>query len=171
MNTVIRAMVVGAVLAGVSGTVSAQQPDAAQAQPAAPKPAALTFNDDVALWTIAVKPDKTADFERVMARLHEGLTNSKQPQRNEQGKSWGVVRMAKPLPDGNIMYVHVISPVVPGADYTVMQILYDEFPDERLALYELYRGSFAQNLALVTGDVAIDMAAPAGAPQATAAGN
>jgi hypothetical protein len=43
--------------------------------------------------------------------------------------------------------------VVTGADYTIMQILYDGFPDERQALYELYRGAFAQNLSLATGTI------------------
>lgn len=66
-----------------------------------------------------------------------------------------------PLPDGNIPYVHVVNPVVPGADYTVMQILYDAFPDERQMLYELYRGAFASNLALATGNVVVDLGTPA----------
>jgi hypothetical protein len=49
-----------------------------------------------------------------------------------------------------------------------MQILYDEFPDERQALYELYRGAFAQNLALAVGDVAVDMSEALGEPAQTA---
>jgi hypothetical protein len=120
--------------------------------------AKLTFEGDVALWTVAIKPDKTADFERVMQRLREALMNSNNPQRQAQGKGWKVMRMSKPLPDGNIAYVHVISPVVRGADYTIMQTLYDELADERQELYELYRGAFVRNLGLGIGDVAVDMA-------------
>ena len=56
-------------------------------------------------------------------------------------------------------YIHVINPVVPGADYTIMQTLYDEFPEERQALYELYRGAFAKNLSLATGNVVLSAAA------------
>jgi hypothetical protein len=59
--------------------------------------------------------------------------------------------------------------VVPNADYTVMQILYDELPDERQTLYELYRSAFANNLALAVGDVAVDMSQTLGAPVQTAA--
>ena len=59
----------------------------------------------------------------------------------------------KALPDGNIAYVDVISPVVQGADYAVLQTLYDELPNERQELYELYRGAFAQNLALSNGSI------------------
>jgi hypothetical protein len=38
-----------------------------------------------------------------------------------------------------------------------MQTLYDAFPDERQALYELYRGAFVQNLSLATGHIVLDM--------------
>ena len=38
-----------------------------------------------------------------------------------------------------------------------MQLLYEAFPDERQALYDLYRGAFAQNLSLATGPVVVDM--------------
>jgi hypothetical protein len=58
---------------------------------------------------------------------------------------------------------------VQGADYTIMQTLYDEFPDERQQLYDLYRGAFAKNLGLGFGDIAIDMATnPAAAAQTAA---
>jgi hypothetical protein len=129
----------------------------------------LTFDGDLALWTVAIRPDKTADFELVMNRLREALMKSDDPQRREQAKGWKVVRVDKPLPDGNIAYVHLINPVVQGADYTIMQTLYDEFPDERQQLYDLYRGAFAKNLGLGFGDIAIDMATnPAAAAQTAA---
>jgi hypothetical protein len=129
------------------------------AQQAAPK---LTFEGDTALWTVAIKPDKTADFEKIVAKLHEGLAKSDKPERKQQVAGWKVMKLAKPLPDGNIAYVHIINPVVPGADYTVMQALYDMYPEERQVLYELYRGAFAANLSLAVGN----MVAPAGAPRA-----
>jgi hypothetical protein len=62
------------------------------------------------------------------------------------------------MPDGNVVSVHVMNPVVRGADSTILQILYDEFPDERQARYELYRGAFAQSLSLASGSFAIDTA-------------
>ncbi len=132
-----------------------------QAQDAA-KPAAhqkLTFQGDVALLTVAIKPDKTAAFEGIMTRVREALAKSSDPVRQRQAAGWKLMRIEKPMADGNIAYVHVISPVVPDADYTVMQILYDAFPDERQALYEAYRGAFAANLSLATGRVAVDLSA------------
>jgi hypothetical protein len=59
------------------------------------------------------------DFERVMARLREALMHSEQPQRRDQARGSRVVRVAKPLPDGNIAYVHVINPVVAGTRRSV----------------------------------------------------
>lgn len=121
--------------------------------------AAFTMTGDVALWTVAIKPDKTADFERVIARLQYALTHSSNPARRQQADGWKVVKMDRPMPDGNVVYVHLISPVVKGADYAVLQILYDELPDERQDLYQLYRGAFAQNLALSSGAIVMKAAA------------
>jgi len=107
--------------------------------------------------TVAIKPDKTADFELVMTKMRASLMKSADLMRRQQAAGWKVMRMAKPLGDGNIAYVHIIQPVVSGADYTIMQTLYDAFPDERQALYDLYRGAFAQNLSLATGSIAVDL--------------
>lgn len=126
----------------------------------APAPQKTTFEGDTAIWMVAIKPDKTADFEKIMMKLREGLLKSEKPERKQQAAGWRVMKMAKPLPDSNIAYVHIISPVVPGADYTIMQILYDEFPEERQALYDTYRGAFAANLSLMTGATALDMSKP-----------
>ncbi len=122
-------------------------------------PQAFTFDGDVALWTIAVKPEKTGDFEAIMAKLREGLAKSTNAQRRAQAAGWSVMKLAKPLPDGTVAYVHVINPVVHGADYSVMQVLYDEFPDEKQALYDKYRGAFAKSLSLAVGPRVIDMSA------------
>jgi hypothetical protein len=117
----------------------------------------LTFDGDTALWTMAIKPDKTADFEKVMTKMREALLKSADPARQRQAAAWKVMRMTQPLPDGNIAYVHIIHPVVKDADYTIMQTLYEAFPDERQALYELYRGAFARNVSLATGTIAVDL--------------
>jgi hypothetical protein len=123
---------------------------------AKPHPPAFTLSGDIALWTVAVKPDKTSDFERVLARLRTALRHSSDPKRQRQAAGWRVIKIEKPMPDGNIAYVHVISPVVTDADYSVLQTLYDELPKEGPELYELYRGAFAQNLALTAGSIVMD---------------
>ena len=138
-------------------------PTAVATQAAAPPVPAhqkFTFDGDTALWTVAIKPDKTADFEKIMTKMREALAKSTDPQRRQQADGWKIMKVAKPLPDGNIAYVHIVNPVVKGADYTILQTLYDAYPDERNALYELYRGAFAQSLALATGSVAVDLSSP-----------
>lgn len=120
------------------------------------QPAAFTIEGETALWTVAIKPDKTQDFETIMTKLRDALRKSQKPERQEQAAGWKLMKTDKPMPDGNIVYVHVIEPVVRGADYTILQILYDEYPDERQALYELYRGAFAKNLSLVSGAIVVD---------------
>jgi hypothetical protein len=109
------------------------------------------------LWTVAVKPDKTADFEQIMQKMRSALMKSADPMRREQAAGWKVMRMTQPLGDGNIAYVHIVHPVVKDADYTIMQTLYEAFPDERQALYEMYRGAFAKNVSLAVGSIAVDV--------------
>jgi hypothetical protein len=134
---------------------------ASRAEQAQPNSPAFTMDGDIALWTMSIKPDKTGDFEKVMAKLRAALAKSTDQTRRQQLSGWKVMRVKKPLPDGNIAYVHIIDPVVLGADYTIMQVLYDEFPEERQTLYDLYRGAFASNLSLATGTVAFDMSGSA----------
>jgi hypothetical protein len=117
----------------------------------------FTFDGDTALWSVAIRPDQTQAFEQVMAKLRHALTNSQDPVRRQQAQGWTVVRLSTPMPDGTVPYVHVINPVVNGANYSIMQILYDEFPDERRALYDQYRSAFDRNLSLATGTIAIDL--------------
>ena len=154
MRSVLGLSAAGILLLTLCAVPAHAQTEAAATQPA---PQKLTFGGDVALWTVAIKPDKTADFEQIMTRLRDALMKSPDADRRRQAEGWKVMRLEKPLPDGNIAYVHIVNPVVAGADYTVMQILYDAFPDERQALYEMYRGAFAQNLSLASGKVVLDM--------------
>jgi hypothetical protein len=121
------------------------------------QPTAFTIDGEAALWTVAINPDKTQDFERVMAKLREALLKSQKPERQQLAAGWKLMKIDKPMPDGSIACVHMINPVVRGADYTILQILYDEFPDERRALYDLYRGAFAKNMSLVSGAIVVDL--------------
>lgn len=123
---------------------------------------ALTFDGDTALWSIAIKPDKTADFEQVMTKVRDSLMKSEKPERKQQAAGWRVIKGATAMKDGNIVYTHVINPVVKGADYTIMAILYEGFtdPGEQRNLYELYRGAFGANLGASAGSVAVDLSKP-----------
>ena len=79
-----------------------------------------TMEGDLALWNVAIRPDKTADFDQFLGKLKEALTKSTAPEAKQQLAGWKVIKVAKPLPDGNIHYIHVINPVA-GADYIALQ--------------------------------------------------
>lgn len=134
--------------------------EAAQSAAADHQNKGVVLNGDVALWTVAIKPDKTADFERVLARVRDALQKSDKPERKQQAAGWRVMKVNEPLPDGNVAYVHIITPVVPNADYTLLKAIYEEFPSESQPLYEIYRGAFAKNLALASGSIVMDMSKP-----------
>ncbi|HET9384769.1 MAG TPA: hypothetical protein VFO67_06450 [Gemmatimonadales bacterium] len=153
-SAVRRAIVAAFVMLAMSGGLTQTAAGNAQSETAAHK---FTFDGDAALLTVAIKPDKTADFERIMTKVRQALLQSPDPQRKQQAAGWRVMRVNKPLADGNIAYVHVIHPVVKDADYTIMRALYEAFPEERQALYDTYRGAFAQNLSLATGSIVVDL--------------
>jgi pyruvate/2-oxoglutarate dehydrogenase complex dihydrolipoamide acyltransferase (E2) component len=149
------------VLGIVAGTLSAtaanaQQPPpaAAPAQQAAAPPAARMFASDGGLVLNFIKPDKTADFEAVIAKLKEALQKSEKPERKQQAASWKVFKSPDPAAGGNTLYVFVIDPSVKGADYTVSTILAEAFPTEVQALYKQYAEAYASgqnfvNLSLI----------------------
>jgi hypothetical protein len=118
----------------------------------------LTMDGDLALLSVAIRPDKTGDYEKILGKVKEALTKSTAPEAKQQLAGWKVVKGLKPMPDGNVVYTHVITPV-PGADYNILQVLYATFTDpaEQKELYELYRGAFAANLGLSAGTIAVDL--------------
>jgi len=129
-----------------------QQPPAGQAQAA---PTARTFANDSGMVLNFIKPDKTADFEAVVAKLKEALAKSDKPERKEQAKSWQVFKSPDPAAGGNVLYVFLINPAVKGADYTVSNILAEAFPTEVQTLYKQYAEAYASgqnfvNLSLVS---------------------
>jgi hypothetical protein len=115
---------------------SGQQP--AQ-QPAAQTPG-RTFSSDAGMLFNMIKPDKTADFEAIVARVKEALEKSPNPIRKQQAAGWKVFKSVEPgmaLPDGTraVLYIFYIDPAVKDADYTITKILAEAFPSEVQDLY------------------------------------
>ena len=143
-----------------AATLFAQTPPA-QGAPAQPAPAAQaaptarTFASDAGMVLNFIKPDKTADFEAVVAKLKEALQKSPKPERKQQAATWKVFKSPDPAAGGNVLYVFMIDPSVKGADYTVSTILAEAFPQEVQALYKQYAEAYASgqnfvNMALVS---------------------
>lgn len=113
-------------------------------QPPAQQPAAQTpgrtFSSDAGMLFNMIKPDKTADFEAIVARVKEALAKSPNPVRKQQAAGWKVFKSVEPgmpLPDGTraVLYIFYIDPAVKDADYTITKILAEAFPSEVQDLY------------------------------------
>jgi hypothetical protein len=152
-------MTIGAVAIVVAMAGAYRLGEAAQTAVEEHQKSGLVLNGDAALWTVAIKPDKTADFEKVLARVRDALQQSTKPERKQQAAGWRVLKVDKPLPDGTIAYIHIITPVA-NADYTLLKMIYEEFPSESQQMYETYRAAFVKNLALASGSVVMDMSKP-----------
>ena len=89
------------------------------AQPAEP---VLALEGDAATITILIKPDKTADFEAVLAKLKESLAKNEKPARKQQAAGWTVYKANSPGPNGNTIYVMLITPIVKGEEYDISRL-------------------------------------------------
>ncbi len=112
-------------------------------QPAQSAPNARKFASDAGMVFNFIKPDKTSEFEGVVARLSEALQKSDKPERKQQAVSWKVFRAIEPGANGSVLYVFTIDPAVKGVDYTVSTILAEAFPTEVQALYKDYAEAYA----------------------------
>lgn len=101
------------------------------------------FGSDAGMVLNFIKPDKTSDFEAVVAKLSEALQKSDKPERKQQAGSWKVFRALEPGANGSVLYVFTIDPAVTGADYTVSTILAEAFPTEVQALYKEFAESYS----------------------------
>jgi len=139
-----------------------------QANVVAPPPPGRVFAAEQGLIFNAVKPDKVADFETVIAKLRQALAMSKDPVRNQQGWGWKIFKAAEPGPNASVLYVFVMDPAVKGADYGVAKILAEAYPAEIAELYRMYTGAFA-----TAGQTLLNLGpVPApGAPASTAPGS
>jgi hypothetical protein len=139
------AALVAMTFAGAS-TVTAQEPAAAPAAPQAEKPVfplpQKCQDCDVALITVLIKPDKTADFEMVLNKVKEALAKSEKPERKQQAAGWLVFKSNEPV-QGNTVYIMRIDPIVNGAEYDLMRIIADVFPVEVQEIFAKYKDAFA----------------------------
>jgi hypothetical protein len=97
---------------------------------------------EVALITILIKADKTADFEMLLNKVKEALAKSEKPERKQQAAGWVVFKSAEPY-QGNTTYIMRIDPIVKGAEYDFMRIIAEVFPTEAQEIFPKYRDAFA----------------------------
>jgi hypothetical protein len=104
---------------------------------------------DAGMVFFPVKPERTADFEKVMAKLRDALAASDDPVRKQQAAGWKVFKAVEPGPNNTALYVFLIDPAVKGTDYAFWKTIYDEFPAEVQELYRLYTAASAAGQTLL----------------------
>ncbi len=139
---------------------AAQQPAAQQPAGEEPKKPAgpeLKYTGDAVVVAYAVNTGKEADYEKVLGLLKAAL--AKNPARAAQAAGWKVYKSSVSLtPDGAPAYIHVINPVVKDADYSIVNIVYENSSDqEKLDFYNLYKGALMKPLMQIQGPLALDL--------------
>jgi hypothetical protein len=127
----------------VAGLLLVAAPVAEAQEPAAPGAPVLTLDGDVALVTVLIKPDKTADFEFVMGKLKEALAKSEKAERKQQAAGWKVFKSAQAGPNNTAVYVMRIDPVVKGQEYDITRLIAEVFPVEVQEVFAKYKDAFA----------------------------
>jgi hypothetical protein len=151
----------GVVLAGAmfilpAFSQSASAQEAAQQQQAAVQK--ITYEGDAVIIAYNINPGKDADYDQVLQKVRDALQKSPKPEAKQQLAGWKVIKNAQKQPDGSSVYVHIISPVVPGADYSLTNIVYEAASDEeKRAFYDLYRGALMKPLFQIQGPMALDL--------------
>lgn len=132
-------MLAGLLVSG--GAIQTPSPAARQAGPSASVPVAQAdyrFPSGAGLLFFYVKPDKTADFEAIAARLSDALDKTDDPIRKQQAASWHILRSVEATPEAAI-YVFMFVPATPNADYDPIKVLGEALPTEVQGLYDRLR--------------------------------
>lgn len=147
--------IVAALVVGIAVGVTVN-PGAAEAQPAA-----RTFASGTGIMLNYIKAESASDFEAVMRKLGDALRESDNEARQQQAIGWKVYKAREPGPNGSALYVWVVDPTVPEADYAVTMILSEAFPAEVQGLYETFRDAFAGGQSMINLDLVADFASMA----------
>jgi hypothetical protein len=115
---------------------------AAAAQEAEKQAPLLTLEGDASVITILIKPDKTADFDSVIAKYKEALAKSDNAVRKQQLAGMKFFK-ATQQSQGNAVYIIYVDPVIKGEEYDITRVVTEVFPVEVLEVYNKYKDAFA----------------------------
>ena len=106
-------------------------------------PAAVTFETEVGLLLVAVKPLAVADYEAMIVALQEAMATTTDEELREIAKGWRVFKAGQTDAKANAIYVHLLQPTVTTADYRPSMLLDKLLAGAPLELLAKYRDSFA----------------------------
>ena len=132
----LQVFVSGIALAGftLAGAAVASAQEAKQAP-------VMALEGDAAVVTILIKPDKTADFESVLAKYKESFEKSENATRKQQLAGMKFFKGAAAAQ--GVPYIIVVDPVIKGEEYDITRVVTEVFPTEVQAVYAKYKDSFA----------------------------
>ena len=130
VQVLVGGMALATVLA-TAGIAEAQEPAAPAAeQPAAaaqePEKPVLPLEGAATQITILIKPDKTADFESVIAKYKEALEKSEKPARKQQLAGMKFFKSTQQA-QGNDVYIVYVDPVVKDEEYDISRVIAEVF--------------------------------------------
>jgi hypothetical protein len=102
----------------------------------------LTLEGDAAVIILLIKPDKTADFESVIAKYKDAFAKSDNATRKEQLAGLKVFKSPTAM-GGNTAYIFSVDPVVKDQEYDITRIVLEVFPSEATDVYNKYKDAFA----------------------------
>jgi hypothetical protein len=142
-----------ALLPVLAQNASAQTPPApagaapAPAQADKPKEPRMAFAGTAGVFLYQIKPDQTAVFEELVAKVKDSLAKSDKPERKQQLTAWKLYKAAEPMAS-NTLYVFVADPAVKGAEYDLLMLFAEGLgpaagTPENQELFKKYIGAFA----------------------------
>ena len=122
-------------------------PAAGQAPTDKPKEPRMSFTGTSGVFLYQIKPDQTAVFEELVAKVKDSLAKSDKPDRKQQLAGWKLYKAAEPM-SNNTLYVFVADPAVKGAEYDLLMLFAEGLgaaagTPENQELFKKYIGAFA----------------------------
>ena len=132
-------------LAGAA-VASAQEPAKEPEKPVLP------MEGDASVMIVLIKPDKTADFETVIAKYKEALGKNDKAARKEQLAGLKIYKSPTAM-GGNTAYIFSIDPVIKGEEYDITRVINEVFPSEVTEYFNKYKDAYAGRQIIVLNKI------------------
>ena len=135
----------------VPAAALAQATTSTAAQEAAPAPK-VPFTTPAGILLVSIKPDKTAVFEEMVGKLKAGAAKTQDETLKKQLTGLKVYKVSEPAPGPAALYVVLVEPAVPAAEYELFQMLLKTMtPEEQRApesadMWKRYADAFVSGM-------------------------
>lgn len=122
-----------------------------QQSPAQQTPTKVGLTTPAGVFLVQIKPAETATFEEMIGKLRAGLAKSQDPMLKQQAGGWKIYKAQEPF-GSNALYVIIVDPVVPGAEYDLFSMMQKTMTREELSapgmaeMWKKYSDAFAAGL-------------------------